>query len=367
VGLSTRYKADWPQSAERFESWWLRRRTDRPLLRVTAPRNRPAGNTPRPVVPEDASQRHLSVDYLIRQHRYRFENTFFGGDAYPAVSAPIGPGSLALYLGSEPGFAKNTVWFKPCIDSLETTPMPEFDPESHWFRIHLEMIRRLHEVFAKDAFVAVPDIIESVDILAAMRGPMAFLFDLKDTPDQCHRWLQRINDLYMPHYNAFYDIVKASDGSSAFVYPSIWGRGRTCKVQCDSAAMLSPALFAEFYVPYVIEQIGQLDRVVFHLDGSDCICHADLLVAIKELHAIQWVPGAGQPDGGDECWYPLFEKILDGGKALEVRLEIDRVVPFVKRFGADGVYLLTTAPSEREARDLVESVTRMCHPPGPTA
>ena len=37
-----------------------------------------------------------------------------------------------------------------------------------------------------------------------------------DRPEQCHRWLERINSLYQVHYDAFYEIVR--DGSGGSVY-----------------------------------------------------------------------------------------------------------------------------------------------------
>ena len=357
--ITSRYKDDWPDAAERFERWWLCEKTDRPLLRVTARRDKQLGDTP---APEDPGPPHkyLDLDYIIQRVRHSFETTYFGGDAFPSADANLGPGSLALYLGSEPGFAESTVWFKPCVDSLHDTPLPEFDPENEWLVTHLGLIRGLREAFADDAWVTVPDLVESLDILAALRDPMHFLYDLMDCPDDVHRWLARINDLYLPCYDRFYDIVRHDDGSSAFTAFQIWGPGKTAKVQCDFAAMISPDQFAEFYAPYVAAQVDQLARSLYHLDGPDCICHVPHLLAVENLNAIQWTCGAGNPPGGDETWYPLYEQILGGGKGLQVSMDADAVEPFLKRFGPDGVYILTNVKTQREADELVAMTTRVC-------
>jgi len=356
---SPRYKDNWDETYERFQRWWNREPTDRPLMRVTAPRDRPLGDASK--VPDPGPpHKYTDADYLVRRCRRTFETTYYGGDAFPVADANLGPGSLALYLGGEPVFDESTVWYRPCIESLEETPLPEYDPDNHWLRLNLDIARRLQEAFGGDAWVTIPDIIESLDILAAMRDPMTLLYDIKDRPHQVHRWLRRINDLYFPCYDRFYDLLKDADGSSVFTAFMIWGPGRTCKVQCDFAAMISPDQFAEFYVPYVTAQIDRLDRVLYHLDGPDCICHVDHLLAIEKLHAVQWVAGAGAPDGGDETWYPLYEKILDGGKGLQVSMPIEKVPPFVRRFGGRGVYLLTSAPSQREADELVAAARTIC-------
>lgn len=359
MALTTRYKENWAETQARFERWWRREATDRPLLRVSAPRERPLSSRPAPAE-KGPPEKWLDTDYLVALYRHGFETTWYGAETLPLASANLGPGSLAVYLGSAPVFAPSTIWYEPCISSLEQTPLPVFDPENAWFRRHLALIRALRTAFAEDACVAIPDIIESLDIFAAMRDPMKTLYDLIDQPAQCHRWLQRINALYAPHYDAFYDIVKDSNGGSVFTAFNIWAPGKVCKVQCDFCAMISPDQFAEFYVPYVREQIKGFDRVLYHLDGPEAIRHVDQLLAIEDLDAIQWVSGAGKADNGDPVWYPLYEKILDGGKSLQVWMPAARLEPFLRRFGGRGIYLLTAARTEPEAREIVALTARLC-------
>ena len=357
--LTSKYVANWEERAARFETWWARERTDRPLIRVNAKRDKPLGDAPE--VPNPGPpDRFLDTDFLVALHRRIFQTTYYGGDGFPSVIANLGPGSLALYLGSEPGFAETTVWFKPCIDSLADTPLPEFDPKNKWFVKHLDIVRAMREAFGEDAWVGIPDLVESLDILAAMRDPMRFLYDLMDRPADVHRWLRRINDLYMPHYDAFYNIAKHTQGDSAFTAFDIWGPGKTAKVQCDFAAMVSPDQFAEFYIPYVTEQVSQLDRSLYHLDGPDCIRHVPHLLGVENLHAIQWTCGAGNPEGGDPHWYPLMEQILGGGKGVQVTMSAENVEPFLRRFGPDGVYIRTAVETQREADELVAMTKRVC-------
>ncbi len=217
----------------------------------------------------------------------------------------------------------------------------------------------MHAALGEDCYVGIPDIIESVDILSAMRDPQTFLYDLMDRPQVCHRWLKRINDLYMPHFDPFYEISKDARGGSVFTAFVIWGPGKTCKVQCDFAAMMSPRLFGEFYVPYVTEQISHLDRTLYHLDGPACICHVDQLVAIEKLNAIQWVSGAGAAPNGDERWFPLYDKVLKAGKGLQISISADRVEPVIRRFGARGLFIITSAKSEQEAKELIALARRV--------
>lgn len=356
--MNSTYRDGWPEIAERFEAWWARAATDRPLLWIVAPRDTPLPGAERPPDPP-LPDKYLDAAGIMHAARARAARTAFLGDAFPTVDGNLGPGSLALYLGSEPVFRPDTVWFTPCLTDLDTDPLPTFDPQNRWFSTHLDLIRALREGAGDDMWVTIPDLVESVDILAAMRDPMHLLYDLMDRPAACHRWLERINELYAPVYDAFYDIVKDRDGASMFTAFCLWGRGKTCKVQCDFAAMMSPAQFGEFYVPYVTRQIEGLDRILYHLDGPDCIRHVDQLVAIEKLQAIQWVAGAGKPHHGCEQWFPLYRKVLDAGKGLQVSLPVNEVVPFVKRFGARGLFIIAHPKTEREGRELLHAVAAL--------
>ena len=65
---------------------------------------------------------------------------------------------------------------------------------------------------------------------------------------------------------------------------------------------------------------------LYHLDGTQAICHLDALLEIKELQAIEWTPQAGIDEGGDPRWYPMYRKILDSDKALQVVQDLQELV-----------------------------------------
>ena len=73
-------------------------------------------------------------------------------------------------------------------------------------------------------------------------------------------------------------------------------------------------------MPSLRLQCQQLDFSLYHLDGPDAIRHLDALMEIEELNALQWTAGAGQPDGGNERWYAIYDKVRDAGKSLWVEI-----------------------------------------------
>ena len=135
----------------------------------------------------------------------------------------------------------------------------------------------------------------------------------------------------------------------AFCYFSIWGPGRVAKLQSDISGMISTRNFRRFVQPFIREQCQWLDYALYHLDGVAAMRHLDALLEIEDLNAIQWTPGAGQPQGGDPCWYDLYKRIRAGGKAImPCWVELNQLQPLLDAVGPAGVNVLMHFQSERD-------------------
>jgi len=140
--------------------------------------------------------------------------------------------------------------------------------------------------------VNIPYITENADILAAMRGPQQFYFDLIDQPDLMKTDFDRIDSLYFIYYDTKYDIVELENGSCSFTDFNIWDARKTAKVQCDSCALMLPSQFRTLLQPSLRALCRKLDHSVYHMDRLVAIKHLDALLEIEELDAIQGTYGA---------------------------------------------------------------------------
>ncbi len=302
---------------ERFEDWWRRDNRGLPLMRVVARRDVPA----RPVSPSaDAAAKYTDFDTLLARQRTYNETHEFLGDSFSSLGANLGPGSLALYLGAEPRFTPETVWYEPCIDDPETWPPLHFDPDNRWWRLHIGLVRRLREAAGTEFRIDIPDLIENLDIYAAMRGPQEALFDIMDCPDCVHEFVRQIDGTYFTYYDAFAEAARDGEGVTSYTAFAILGRGRVAKIQCDFSAMLSPAHFREFVLPSLRAQTERLDHTLYHLDGPDAIRHVPAIMELERLDALQWTCGAGQPDGACPRWYGIYDQVAAAGKSLWIQL-----------------------------------------------
>ena len=278
----------------------------------------------------------------------------------PLWGANFGPGSLALYLGSEPRFEPETVWYEPCIMDPETHPALRYDPDNKWWRLHLDLIRRLKEAAGDEFRVDIPDLIENIDIYSAMRGPQDALYDIMDYPEKVHAFVEQIDGVYFRYYDAMCDLVRDEEGVTSYTAFNILGRGRVAKIQCDFSAMLSPEHYREFVLPGLQAQTAKLDHSLYHLDGPDAIRHVPAIMELERLDALQWTCGAGQPDGACPRWYGIYDQVAAADKGLWIQLYdgglndwIRGAENLMERYGKRRFYFIFPEMSLAEADQLM--------------
>jgi hypothetical protein len=353
------WKPNWPETRQHFIDWW---RHEGLLLGMwgAPPARRPRADLPVPPPPASVEAAYTDAALRAQWNHYRLAQRAYPADTLPIAETHLGPGSLALFLGAEPGFSPETVWFHPIWkdrEDLESVPPLAFDPSNRWWQLTEETTRASLALSRGQYLVECPDLVENIDILAALRDPQTLLIDMLERPDWIKQKVDEINVAWFAAYDRLYELITLADGSSCFGAFRLWGPGKTAKVQCDAAAMISPAMFGEFVVPALTAQCAWLDHSMFHLDGHQCLCHLDALLAIKELDAIEWTPDPTVPSGGDPTWYPMYRRILAAGKSVQaLGVKPEQVIPLLDAVGGKGMYILTDFATEDEAEALNQRV-----------
>ncbi len=282
----------------------------------------------------------------------------------PIAHTNTGPGSLATFIGSEPGFEPSTVWFHSCWENIadpENLPPLKLDENNKWFQLTIDLLRKMRVAAGGDFIVGCPDLVENIDILASLRDAETLLMDMIERPGWVSEKLFEINQVWFDAYDRIYDIIKLADGSSAFGAFHLWGPGKTAKVQCDAAAMFSPDMFRQFVVPALTEQCEWLDFSMFHLDGTQCICQLDALLEIEALDALEWTPQAGIERGGSPRWYDLYRRVLAAGKSVQaLGVKMEELRPLLDAIGTAGVYIMPVIESQADIEEL-EKIRESCN------
>ena len=350
-----KWKQNWEETQQHFIDWWNREGLVITVGTHPQPESHEVVAKPGPVGMVEAYEDGVA---RAKRNHYHLAHQQFPGDSLPIASTDIGPGSLALFLGSEPGFSPETVWFKPCIhevDEPESLPPLKFDPDSHWWKVTEATCRACAELAQGKYLVGCPDLVENVDIISALRDPQTLMIDMIMRPEWVEQKVMESNQAFFEAYQRIYDIIKLPDGSSCFGAFALWGPGKTVKVQCDACAMFSPDMFRRFVVPALTEQCEWLDNSMYHLDGTQCIDKLDPLLAIEALDAVEWTPQAGIEGGGDPRWFDIYHRILDAGKSVQVMgAQLHELRPLLDEIGTAGVYVGMWPQTAEEAEQALD-------------
>jgi hypothetical protein len=320
------------ERCSRFARWWEHNGI---ISAVVKPGYNSASGIP-------VEQEYLDPFSAARKRDRIVREINWTGDAVPHVPTYIGPGSLAVFLGSDPETVDGSVWFH----ELENTDIASQDivfyEDNIWWKRTERLFSTLKELNADSSYyIAFPDLAENWDILASLIGASDLLMKMMDNPSWVESAIEAIGRVYEEVFVRIHRMAAAADGSMVYGPFHLFGKGTCAKVQCDGSAMFSPDMFGRFVLPELTRQCAFLDNSMYHLDGTQCIVHLDSILGIGALDAVEWTPQAGKPGGTDPVWFSMYRKILEAGKSLQVLVEdLSEVPSLLNEVGTEGVYLL---------------------------
>ena len=326
----------------------------------------PHADIPEPKPYRDLNQRWFDPEWRAEYLDWYVAHSSLMADMLPVANTQLGPGSLAAILGGVFEGGEDTIWIHPrpaTTPASATTPDGSplgddiiFDPTHPNWLLHKDLLRACKKKAQGHYYVGMPDLMEGLDVLAALKGTDKVLLDTVMQPEVLERQMQQINDIYFQVFDELYDIIREGD-EMAFCYFSSWAPGKMSKLQSDISTMISVDDYRRFVQPFIREQCQKIDYTLYHLDGVGAMHHLDSLLEIKELNAIQWTPGVGEPQGGSPKWYDLYRKILAGGKSIMACwVTLDELRPLLDNIGGDGVHIEMDFHNEREVEQALTIV-----------
>ena len=301
----------------------------------------------------DLNQRWFDPEWRAEYLDWYVAHSSLMADMLPVANTQLGPGSLAAILGGVFEGGEDTIWIHP--DPNYTDDI-KFDPQHPNWLLHKELLKACKAKAQGHYYVGMPDLMEGMDVLAAIKGTDKVLLDTVMQPEVLEHQMQQINDIYFKVFDELYDIIREDD-EMAFCYFSSWAPGKMSKLQSDISTMISVDDYRRFVQPFIREQCQKIDYTLYHLDGVGAMHHLDALLEIKELNAIQWTPGVGEPQGGSPKWYDLYKKILAGGKSIMACwVTLDELRPLLDNIGGDGVHLEMDFHNEREVEQAMRII-----------
>ena len=331
------WKQNLDETKQHYLDWWNHRGIVLNMWEHFQQGVQPHADIPAPTAPRDLNQRWFDPEWRAEYLDWYVAHSSLKADILPVANTQLGPGSLAAILGGVFEGGEDTIWIHP--DPHYTDDI-KFNPLHPNYLLHKALLKACKQRAQGHYYVGMPDLMEGLDVLAAIKGTDKVLLDTVMQPEVLEHQMQQINEIYFRVFDELYDIIREDNGEMAFCYFSSWAPGKMTKLQSDISTMISQDDYRRFVQPYIREQCQRIPYTLYHLDGVGAMHHLPALLEIDELNAIQWTPGVGEPQGGSPKWYDLYRKILDGGKSIMACwVTLPELRPLLDAIGTDGIHI----------------------------
>ena len=342
---------DWPEARERWSAFWSGELLDRPpvLMTVAGPEARPE-----PPVPPDHERRWCDPDYLIARTEARTSSRIYLGEAVP-VGEALMVAWCPVY-GGEVRYLPDTIWIEPTVTDWVQAPDWGSDWDDPGWRLLKSIYRRTVSEAGGRYMVGLPPMLPPNDLLSMLRGSENFLLDLLTEQDQVDRALDAMQRNYIRMWNEIDEMRDRSTGYGNW-WP-IWCPNRVRIVQSDISCMISGELFRRFITPELQALGSDVDHLFYHLDGPDAIRHLDLICDVEKVHAIQWVPGAGNPGHG-LVWLELYKRVQELGRKVWVSCSEEELPAIMRELDHRKLLLSLSARDQDDGYRILELVRNL--------
>ena len=307
------WKQNLEETKQHYINWWNHKGIVLNMWEHFQQGVTPHADIPEPRPYKDLNQRWFDPEWRAEYLDWYVAHSSLKADILPVANTQLGPGSLAAILGGVFEGGEDTIWIHP---NPNYTDDIVFDPQHPNWLLHKELLRACKEKAQGHYYVGMPDLMEGLDVLAALKGTDQVLLDTVMYPERLEHQMQQINDIY----------------------------------------------FQVFDELYIREQCQRIDYTLYHLDGVGAIHHLDALLEIQELNAIQWTPGVGEPQGGSPKWYDLYKKILASGKSIMACwVTLDELRPLLDNIGGDGIHVEMDFHNEQEVEQALHIIEEYEH------
>jgi hypothetical protein len=350
-------KPDLERCLERIDAWFEQQIIDRPPIRFYKHNAQyEAGE------PLDRSrwatmeERWFDVQCQLDAFERSIQGQTFYAETLPVFWPNLGPNAYSAFYAGRLDFAEVTSWYEPVIADLGDLAVLRADPlASPYFRKLEELTRAALERCTGRYLVGYTDYHPSLDCVAAWRGPQALCLDLATAPEKLAP-LAELSVRDFPRIYDHFDALLKAHRQPSVTWLGIPSFGKLHIPSCDFASMISTKHFVEFSLPCLQREISSMTHNLYHVDGRGVAQHLGVILALPEIHAIQWVQGLGQ-DLPILQWVPLLQRIQAAGKSVILDLQAEELESFIGQMKPEGLFLCIGVEPGQEL-DVIKRVAR---------
>lgn len=349
-------KPDLETVLARFDAWWECDLLDRPLLSVPIRSERPH---PTPIRgSEDPRSVWFDGAAILDRYEAWVERTEFFAESLPIYYPNLGPDLCSTLFGVELEFGPDTSWSTPIASTAKEALGLEWTMDNAYWRFIESQMKASVERSKGRWLTGYTDIHGHADLLAAILGPGELCLECVEDPESVQAACLSLNQAVMEVYRRGFGILEEAGMPATTWTPSPY-RGKMDVASCDFAALISLPMFQQLVLPALLDEMDQMDRVIFHLDGPTSLQHLDLLLSLPQIHALQWVYGAG--NGPAARWVEIYQRAQKAGKAVQVNCEsADDALEVARHIRPEGAwYCVGEVLNLSDAEQLLEKLATL--------
>ena len=340
-------KPDYEKSYQRIKAFWNNQVLDRPVTMFSTYKP-PHDQVPLPANNfTNSADRWMDADYQAELALANLRNQVFLGDTLPIAFPNLGPEIFSVFYGCPIHFSDvGTSWTDPILEDWQAADELQLD-WSNPYLLRLQEMTQAYLELGKGIFITgMTDWHPGGDAIAAFRDPQRLAMDLMDNLGAVKKLLARIETDYFKLYDHFYHLLR-QHGQPVTSWTPLVFEGRYYIPSNDFSIMISKRMFDEVFLPGIRRECQFLDRSIYHLDGPGALRHLDSLLSLPELHAVQWVPGAGNEVFSR--WVHVYQKIQAAGKGIQVNCRLDEIPLVMETLRPEGMFLWVSGVPDVES------------------
>ncbi|MBN1642685.1 MAG: hypothetical protein JXA09_15730 [Anaerolineae bacterium] len=352
-------KPDYEACKARIDAFWERELIDRPVVQFSVAKP-PEACVPLPLSGHASpEERWLDAEYQAELKLAQLRNRVYMGDAMPIAWPNLGPEVFSSFYGCPIRFGDfGTSWTEPILTDWAQADELVLDWESPYLAKLHEMTDALLEVGQGVFITGMTDWHPGGDALAALRDPEQLAIDLILHRSEVQTLLDRVEADYYRVYDLFYDKLRRA-GQPISTWTTLVCDAKFYVPSNDFSIMIGEQMFREVFLPGIERECQFLDRSIYHLDGPGALRHLDAVLGIQALHALQWIPGAGNE--GFARWIDVYRRAQATGKGIQVLCTLGEVDLIMETLDPHGVFLsVGGVPSREEGEALLRALERWC-------
>ena len=303
----------------------------------------------------------IDVDSFMEDYERRYnEVSRLGQNGFWTAEPYTGIPWMEAFWGCEIVANGESFMSRPLVNEVQDLEKLRFSMENPWVSKYFEFIKKLNDLSQGRFPVGAPIMRGQGDTAGALMGQTEFIYALYEEPDLIKKTLRKIVDSFLDIYGEMHRLNKPFHGGSSMGFYHIWTQDENLWFQDDISALLSPALYREFFLENERYFCGKYQYTLMHLHPASFHLLDDILCN-ENLKAVEINKDVGGPS--IKQMLPQFRRVLEKKRRLVIWGDLieDEILSVFDNLPLEGVFFHIVPPDFKSAERILSFLNSTAH------